>query len=386
MPEIVNHTPYPNFRYYSSDTEGADFGVVIVKCTYEVGPSGRLLKAEEQAPIIFTDMCHGEVNRTSLWHPSDLVPLKPATDVFVNAVARAPGRKPQPSWTCGMRIEDHEGVRLEKTLRVTGPREWRPLWKRRLSDGEKQDWRRHRRYFDRWELSEPAPITELPVHYEYAFGGEIPQGQGEDGIAIFDTDHRNPLGRGKIDVEWTNHLAAVPAPQIELASDPVSDPHAKMIPQSFGPIPPAWLPRRPLGGTYDQNWKDNVWPAWPKDYDFAYHNSAHPDLIVDPYLTGKETIRLTGFSASSDSFLLHLPGESLFVDFVDTDQRLVRHDMVLDTLNLDISAGSVRDWRVFMSWRARFQPGLYESAVIQHVLPNNSAETVRESLKQRKVS
>ncbi|WP_284775431.1 DUF2169 domain-containing protein [Agrobacterium sp. lyk4-40-TYG-31] len=386
MPELVNHTPYPNFRYYSSDKAGVDFGVVIVKCTYEVGPSGRLLKAEEQAPMVFTDMCHGEVNRTSLWHPSDLVPLKPATDLIVNGVARAPGSEPLPSWTCGVRIEDDGNVRLEKILRVTGPREWRPIWKRRLSESEKQEWQLHRRYFDRWELSEPTSITELPLHYEYAFGGEVPQGQDTDGKAVFDTDHRNPLGLGKIDPACTDHSAPIPAPQIESINEPVSDPYQDMMPQSLGPIPPAWLPRRPLGGTYDQNWKDNIWPAWPPDYDFAYHNSAHPDLILDPYLKGTETIQLTGLSAASETFHLRLPGEKLIVDFVDSDRRLIRQNMVLDTLNLDISARSVREWRVFVSWRTRFQPGLYDSAVIQRVLPNHSAENVRDTIRERKVS
>ena len=132
MPELVNYTPYPNFRYYSRDKEDRDFGVVIVKATYELGPSGKLERAEEQAPMVFTDRCHGAVNMTSLWHPSDLVPNKPATDVILNAVARAPNGAPVKSWACGVKIVEGEDVRLEKALRVTGPRAWQPVWKRAL--------------------------------------------------------------------------------------------------------------------------------------------------------------------------------------------------------------------------------------------------------------
>lgn len=367
MPQLVNYTPFPNFRYYSRDNQNREFGIIVVKATYEFSPTGELVVAEEQAPMVFTDLCHGAVNVTSLWHPSDMMPNKPATDIIVNAVARAPGGRPQPSWTCGLRIEDEDKVLLEKNLRVTGPREWRPQWKRRLSEGEKREWQRHRRYFDRWELSEPTPITDLPLHYEYAFGGEVPQGQDDDGNPVFDTDHRNPLGRGKIDREWTDHTVAVVAPQIELTSEPVYDPYAKMVPQSLGPIPPAWLPRRPLGGTYDQNWKDNVWPAWPQDYDFAYHNSAHPDLIVKPYLAGGETIVLSGLSTGTEEVRFALPRTAPHVHFVGLEGSQDRQSMVLDTVFLDIAPKKMADWRVYLSWRINFEVGRFEQALISNV-------------------
>jgi len=36
MPDLVNYAPFPNFRYYSSDTEGQKFSIVVVKATYEL--------------------------------------------------------------------------------------------------------------------------------------------------------------------------------------------------------------------------------------------------------------------------------------------------------------------------------------------------------------
>ena len=324
--------------------------------------------------MVFTDLCHGEVNVTSLWHPSDMVPHKPATDIIVNAVARVSGSEPKPSWSCGLRIEGSEGVRLEKRLTVTGPREWRPRWHRTLRESEKAEWQKHRRAFAGWELSEPEPCAALPLHYEYAYGGEIPQGEDEDGQPLFDTDHRNPLGRGKIDRDWSDHTEAQPAPRIEDPDQPVSDPYAEMLPQAFGPIPPAWLPRRPLGGTYDQNWQDNIWPAWPPDYDFAYHNSAHPDLIVKPHLVGDERIVLTGLSAFADEVVLTLPGEGVSVAFVTEEDELERRPMVLDTVFLDIAAEHPADWRVYLGWRVTFEPDLYREARIYRTVPGQDTE------------
>jgi len=221
MPELVNYAPFPNFRYYSLDNSGREFGIVIVKATYTIAPSGRLLVAEEQAPMAFDDECHGAVNVTSLWHPTDLVPNKPRTDIIVNAVARAPEGRPQRAWMCGIKIENAEGaVVVSKYLRVTGPRAWQPKWKIPLTDKQRLEWRKHRHAFKGWGLSEPEAITELPLHYEYAYGGLLQRGLDDDGKPVMATDQRNPLGRGWIDREFTDHTIPQPAPQIELASDP----------------------------------------------------------------------------------------------------------------------------------------------------------------------
>ena len=72
--------PFPNFRDYSMDNTGREFGVIIVKGTFEIGEDGQLAVAEEQAPMLFEDTCHGAVNESSLRHPSDLVPVKPTAE------------------------------------------------------------------------------------------------------------------------------------------------------------------------------------------------------------------------------------------------------------------------------------------------------------------
>jgi hypothetical protein len=385
MPELVNDAPFPNFRYYSSDNRGQKFGVVIVKATYAIAPSGRLLVAEEQAPMMFTDKCHGEVNVTSLWHPSDLVPNKPRTDIILNAVARAPEGRPHSVWTCGVKVEDREGaVVVKKELRVTGPRVWQPKWKIPLTEKQKREWRRHRGAFKGWELSEAEPISELPLHYEYAYGGLLQRGVDDKGEPVMATDQRNPLGRGWIDREFTDHTVSQPAPQIELVSDPIADPYRSYTPQSLGPIPCAWLPRRPLGGTIDDDWKAKVWPNWPADYSFAYHNSAHPELICEGYLKGNERIHLVNLCAGSPELHLDLPGDRMAVHFVREDGSAERKDMNLDTVFLDIAAPARREARVFLSWRVNFAEKEFEKAVIKYIPNIQPADQVLRLIRKRR--
>ncbi len=364
MPGLKNLTPFPNFRYYSRDNENREFGIVIVKATYEIGDDGKLVPAEEQAPMVFTDKCHGEVNLSSLWHPSDLVPNKPATDLIVDAIAHSPSGKPMSDWLCGIKISNGAASLFSKKLRVTGPRQWVPVWKRKLNEKETSEWQRHRRLFDHWELSKPTPTMAVPLRYEYAFGGEIQKGVNDDGTPIFDTDHQNPLGCGRLNSEWSDHTKSVTAPQIESPDDPIREPYKTYPPQNFGPIPPAWLPRRTLGGTYNQHWHDNVWPAWPSDYSFAYHNSAHPELVIEHYLLGNEQITLTGLSEGTEECGFFLPSEQVIVDFVRADNRFEQKNMVLDTILLDIGSVKRRDWRVYLSWRVSFEPDQFEQAII----------------------
>ncbi len=383
MPKIENHTLFPNFRYYSGDNKGVDFGIVIVKATYEIAPSGRLLVAEEQAPMLFDDKCHGEPSQTSLRFPSDLVPNKPRTDIIINAITHAPAGKPCASWVCGCGVIDSKGrMTLLKRLRVTGPRFWIPKWKRALSDAEKTEWQRYRADFEGWELSQPDPIVELPLRYELAYGGPKPVGRDKEGKIVRDFDARNPLGRGAINKDWTDHTQSQRAPQIELFEDPIKEPYEAYIPQSLGPIPPAWEPRLPLGGTYDDNWSKTIWPKWPPDYSFAYHNSAHPDLIYPGYLEGDEMITLVNLVAGDPGRELRLPGDKVVLELFKEDGSLLRQEARLDTVMIDVAARSKRRHRVFLSWRLNFLPEVYERIRIVLERQEKSPEDIRADIRK----
>jgi hypothetical protein len=343
--ELRNLTPFPNLRFYGADNRGHEFGVLFAKGTYAVAADGALVLAEEQAPPVFTDTYHGELNASSLRLPSDIVPRKPRSDVIVNGVARPPGGAPSPSWLCGIRVDGRH--RLEKRLRVTGPRWWEPVFEEREDD---QGGRR----FRHWRLTEPEPVAEVPIRYELAYGGLLAR-PGENGEPFHEAYEPNPIGRGWLDEALTPRDRPVPAPQIEAADDPVAEPMRHHRPQGLGPIPPAWLPRRPLGGTFDARWQAETWPNWPEDYNFAYHNSAHPDLIHPGFLDGDEEIRLVGLDGGTGPRRLRLPGHRLQLALDGGDdhgRRLV--PMELDTLVIDVADPDPEEHRVFLSWRANF--------------------------------
>lgn len=379
MPTLVNYLPFPNFRFYSTDNAGRKFGVIIIKGTFEIGEDGRLTAAEEQAPMLFDDQDHGELNLSSLWHPADTAPVKPTADIIVNAVARAPGGQPLRSWECGIKVEGPEGTLVEKRLRVTGPRSWLPRWRTPLLEEDRPDWRRYRKLFKTWELSEPEPVTEVPLRYELAFGGTIQTGVDDDGNLRWDCEPRNPIGRGLIDAEWTDHTVPQPAPQIELAGAPITDPYAHPAPQSLGPIPMAWAPRLRKGGTFDQNWIDTIWPNWPPDYDFAYNNAAHPDLICPRHLAPGDRVTLDNLMPGDGPRSIVVPPVQPMAGLVCADGRAARRAMSLDTLFLDIGARR-RDARVFLCWRLRFEPGVFKAAVL---IERHDLEEMTETMKRR---
>ncbi|QEN90080.1 DUF2169 domain-containing protein [Labrys sp. KNU-23] len=359
MTTIVNNfTHLPNLRYAGMDNRGRKFGVLIVKAAFDVGDDGICVLSEDQEPLTFTDEYHGALNVTSLRYPSDLVPYKPRTDVLVDAVARAPGGKALPSWLFDIQVEDQTGVKVGKTLHVHGPRQWEPKWRRRLDEKEQAEWQAHRKLFMGWELSKPQPITELPLRYEHTYGGSLPRIKPGEDKPTLEANQYNPVGEGWIDKERTDHTKSQPAPQIEAPDCPITKPYTHYEPQGVGPIPPAWLPRRPLGGTYDQSWIDTVWPNWPNDYAFRFHNSA-PTSLQTPdgqFMDGEIRFSMTNKAGDdlADKIELKLQNPTVLIDLQYEDDPTKFLRLNLDTLFFDVKDPDPKRWRIFVSGRTVF--------------------------------
>ncbi len=370
--EITNLTPFPNMRFSNLDAHGKEFGVFMVKGAWDIPEEGECTLSEEQEPFVFTDEYHGELNFSALRYPSDFVPYKPTTDIVLDATAYAPDGKPAKEWLVGVKVEDTEGYVVEKTLRILGPRYWVPKWKRKLSDEEKVNWREHRDLFEGWELSEPKPITKLPIRYEYAYGGMHVKGKKEDGTPDYEVYEYNLVGRGWIHPDLTDHTKPVPVPQIEDPNDPIIEPYKHYKPQSFGPVPPSWLPRRPLGGTYDQNWIDNIHPNWPPDYDFAYHNSASGELRAKKHLAGDLKIQLVGLHPAKRHWLITLPDVGV-VAMVSGEQNVTNYRICMDSLYLEIDETAFSDLRAFTLWHLTFHILETSEIALICVPPNEQA-------------
>lgn len=323
---IRNFTPFAQLVFANEDAEGRLFDILIVKQSYHLDREFRLQQSPEQEPLNFTDRCFGDVNVTSLRYPSDLVAYKPATDVIVIADAFAPMGKPATGWQVSVQVGP-----VRKSLDVTGPREWQ-------------------RKLRRWKLTEPEPVARVPLRYELTYGGEHP---GPDNTIV--TDERNPLGRGFVHPDHSSWDVPIPAPQILASGDVLDDdPFRQHEPAGLGPVPPAWIPRRALGGTYDDDWLARTWPHWAKDYDFAFHNSAAQRMKSKGFLQGGERVHLIGLHPEQREISFDLPGNPVIAHLIDHEdgRRMVR--LNLDTVYIDMLDAEPEDCLISLTWRLAF--------------------------------
>jgi hypothetical protein len=246
-------------------------------------------------------------------------------------------------------------------------------------------------------LTSPEPIAELPLRYEYAWGGECrvtgsdpaakripkdivlngrqettPAAQGDAPVA-HSVCEDNPVGTGFVEPWFMKAVKPerIRTPQIESASARITaqawidmqkgQSSAPLRPAGFGVVGKAWLPRRARAGTYDEQWLAERHPGLPEDFEFSYWNGASAEMQT-PHLKGNESILLTnlvpvsapGVRADTHGNTLlrfQLPGH-LPMGWAYTDRALKFAPLLLDTLSIDLSdAGKPT---VTLVWRATF--------------------------------
>lgn len=321
---LRNLTPFKTLLFTTRDIDGGMFRVFLARGTFELSAAARLRPARQQELPAFADQYHGEAGASSPYLTSDLLPMKPRTDIHVHAAAHAPSGLPARSWLVRVQV----GA-LEKTLRVTGPRAW-----------EKDD-------TGKWQLSEPEPCMQVPLRYELAFGGVFI----EEWTASFRCSH-NPVGRGYLPEGREPDASPWPAPQIESPDDPIGELGKPHRPEGLGPLGVAWEPRISRAGTRDEAWRIERCPRLPLDFDFGYYNSAHPDLIYPGLLRGDEEVLLEGLHPDGD-LRFGLPAQQVLLLLHLGPGAMLPLAARLDTLVIDVPAS-----RVYLTWRAVFQKDL----------------------------
>lgn len=328
--EITNHTPLTPFLFSSQDPQGRDFGVILFRGTFELRDRCPLELVRGPAEIIYSDTYYGEPTHTSLRREGDLSPYKPRADIHILATAMAPAGRPASSW----HVEARVGA-LGKTLRVTGPRRW------------------VHRAIGGWRLSAPEPCMEVPLRYEYAYGGTFRREGRESAVC-----EENPVGMGFVRLADLRSGEEVPAPRIESTDKPIGELGHSHKPEGMGPLAPAWLPRRAYAGTFDERWREGPQPRLPADFDYAFYNSAHPDLIYPAFLLGDEEIYLENLHARG-RLTTRLPGLELgiLVYFKEGGAGVV--PTWIDTLVID-----THEMRVHVTWRACYSKRRTISAMV----------------------
>ncbi|MDK2126010.1 DUF2169 family type VI secretion system accessory protein [Parachitinimonas caeni] len=317
--EFSNLTPFPAMNFAALDQNDNGFEVVVARFTFDlqmIDPAqglARLVLADEQSPLLMEDQYYGEPNVSTLRAESDLAPFKPKCDLIVVGHGHAPQGKPQARFQVGVQLGS-----VRKVLSVCGPRSWKHT-------------------LGGWVLSEPEPVSRVPLRYEYAYGGDC---QSKKDPQRRESYPYNPLGRGFHPAWFIDEFKPeqLPAPQIESPQAPLQRFDQPLPPEGFGAFGKAWQPRLPLAGSYDAQWVKERHPFLPENFNFAYWNGAHPDLQL-PYPRGDEDIVLANLlpadTAPSGLVRFCLTGELPFVFFTTGSGLGMTRTLQLDTLLID---------------------------------------------------
>lgn len=265
---FTNQTPFEVERSFVRDRDGAEIWLVAVRATFLFDARGHLTVAPEQQKVCLAPVFWGDPGFSSLRYDTDLPRTKVGTDIVLHASAYAPSDKPNSFVDVGWAVGS-----LSKGLRIYGDR----VWERRLGT---------------FAPSAPVPFTVMPIRYERAWGGELPQGNGRDPL--------NPAGMGR------EVLLGKPVPNCTRIEDPIESPRYEGKPAGFGPIACHWQPRVSLAGTYDDQWKRTRQPLVPVDFQDAYFQCAPVDQQTRGFLKGGERVVLKNLTP--EGFVsFHLP-------------------------------------------------------------------------------
>lgn len=308
-----NYTPFPPLQFESRDEKRNDFGVIVLRGTFQIEPGKRLRLVQQQDPLVMADEYYGEPGASSIRFESSIAPYKPRTDVIVNATAYSPSGKPEKEWTVSVQFG-----RIKKELRVTGPRRWE-------------------KGFTGWTLTPIEPVSSVPVRYEYAYGGSYTDETGR--LTLCDANY---VGTG-----FANPAKSEPVkcPQI-LPVGTDTPQFGKPIPvEGLGVVAPAWTPRRDKAGTFNVIWEKTRWPDLPEDFSFEFYNTASRGLTLPGFADGTETVELTNLTPNH-SLTFQLPRFELATLLRFQDGRVLPGPIVLDTVHIDLPAS-----KVYLTWR-----------------------------------
>jgi hypothetical protein len=301
--------------------DGRESLVVVVKGTFQFpeDQGGPVRLHENQVPLVMADEYFGEPGFSAPKYEVDFAPRKLRCDILLNASAYAPDGRPTAKVVVGARVGS-----WSKTFTVIGDRTWN-VGLRGVT------------------ATPPTPFERLPVSYDRAFGGADTH---SNDVSQHDAFRPNPIGRGFHKVVKKEWVDGSPLPNTEETGKPVTEVNGSYRPQSFGVIGRQWEPRYGFGGTYDQRWRDEVFPFLPADFDEQYFQAAPADQQA-PKPTAEQTVTLVNltpdgrrefvlphFQAPIHMFPRHGPREDLVAD---VDTIVIEPDLARVTMTWRVS-------------------------------------------------
>lgn len=266
------------------DVSGREYLVVIAKATWAIPEPGQRPLPIPPQPIQKVDVYTGSPGESAMLYGSDLVRYKPRCDVLFNASAHSPSGNPITQLTVAWQVGT-----LRKGIRVHGHRHWR----KRLG---------------LVSISDATPFTQMPLHFGMAFGGTRTYKTGWRAKAevMCEVNSFNPTGLGWFGPRTDEEIDQQSAPNLEALNDPIRKPTGKQIPVAFSALARHWQPRMQYSGTYDENWKRNVFPFLPDDFNDQFYQCAPLDQQM-PYPTGTEPVILKNMMMERPDVRFKLP-------------------------------------------------------------------------------
>jgi hypothetical protein len=265
---IANRTPYAVGKAWGRDKDGVHEWIVVVKGTFDIKRDGKLKLAEKQVEPLLMAEYYGEDGASSLRYEADLVGPKPTTDILLNGTAYAPTGRPATEFLVSLRVGN-----VRKPINVIGSRTWKAgLFGNVLSD--------------------PEPVTHVPIVYERAYGGFDRRDPDSTRQCLY---ARNPVGCGLMT------QAGLAVPNFEYPGQRMD----KGGPAGFGALASYWSPRRELQGTYDDAWRKGRFPLLPADWDPRSLLCSPADQRPAEHLRGGELVELENLTPDGKlSFVL----------------------------------------------------------------------------------
>jgi hypothetical protein len=303
--------------------DGRELLVVVVKGTFAL-PKDREEEpqpAEEQVPLVHTDVFTGEPGFSAPLYEMDYAPRKPRCDVLLNGSAYAPRGKPVERVTVSLSVGT-----LTKSFDVVGNRFWT-------------------RGMMLVTATNPEPFTVMPISYDNAFGGPDRSQEDQNQHRWYATNH---VGAGYHEYLDAQFVDGKPLPNTEETGRRITDPMGKYKPMAFGPIGRAWQPRIKWAGTYDEKWLAEKFPFLPDDFDERYYQCAAEDQQTE-YLKGGELVELTNLTPEGRAtFRLPARLEVTVLFFLRTGE-ILESSAALDTFLLEPNRQ-----RFVLGWRTAY--------------------------------
>jgi hypothetical protein len=309
MLQIDNQTPLASAISLFTDNRGATLAAVAVKGTFDIRAMGALNVAEVQKPVFLSDVHYGDPAESGVKYPCELVMGKRATDVGLVGQVHSPTGDPVRQLDASLRVGP-----LRKSIRVFGDRVWEGLGGITLTP------------------STPEPFVSMPIVYERCFGGPA----GVTGDRAVDFNDSNPIGVGFATRQ--SSARGLKLPNIEDPGHLMKGPTDKPPVAGLGFVAPSWQPRRQYAGTYDDAWREHVFPVLPSDFDDRFFNCAPPGLTSNGFLEGGEAVELINL-CSRGPLRFNLPAIALWLEFTWCG-ALVRRKANMWTVTLEPDAGS----------------------------------------------